>query len=121
MTKGLSNASYERLAKVAGQGFEESDLGGNIAQMQSRLEDLVEEIYPVVPGNLDGVLENLTGIPIHQLTSQDFAPIFDYFDRMIKRDDIAAQTKEVFKELDRKLYNFVVQDLQLNIPPGFYE
>lgn len=120
MPKGINNASYERLAKVA-QGFEESEFGGNVAQVQSRLEDLVEQIDPVVPSNLDGVLENLTGIPIHQLTSNDFAPIFDYFDRMIKRDDVAEQTKEIFKELDRKLYYFATTDLHINIPSGFYE
>jgi hypothetical protein len=110
MPKGINQASYERLAKVA-QG-QEYDI--NYEQIRHRLQDLVEYMDPHITTSLDGVLENLTSIPPEQLTENDFRPLFQYFNTVRTVIGLDENTMEIYNELERKLYYMMRQELHIS-------
>lgn len=113
MTKGINQASYERLAKVAQDYRDDADDEINYRRIEIDIQDFVDYASPYLPEKLDGVLENLNSTPAEQLTEENFIPIFQYLNDMLKRKDVSGHT-ELFEELGRKLFWIMGMSLHIS-------
>lgn len=113
--RGISEKGYTKLAQYSQSDKDRSEslrLSGIAEDLKNMIEPYVPEGFG--PDGFDGVLENLESIPPEQLTENHFVPLFQYFNDMLKNPEIADDSKEIYKDLSRKLYYHMVTDFGIS-------